>query len=100
MRVGAEGHLTVNVTARAETAAPAAGRGRPRRGHGLDMRRRRQMAQTAQGDAHKAELQQAYETRKAAGMSYRKAYAELGGNGEETRVWWRAAPEPQERKQS
>jgi hypothetical protein len=64
------------------------------------MRRRRQMAQTAQGDAHKAELQQAYETRKAAGMSYRKAYAELGGNGEETRVWWRAAPEPQERKQS
>ncbi|MBX0331172.1 type IV secretory system conjugative DNA transfer family protein [Oscillochloris sp. ZM17-4] len=94
VRLGGDGgHLTVNVNARAETAAPA-GRGRPRRGRGLDMRRRRQQAQSAQGDTHKAELQVAYADRKAQGLSYRKAYAELGGSSAEARAWWGAAPSP------
>lgn len=92
------GHLTVNVNARAE-AAPAeraTGRSRTRKGRAFDARRRRQMHQTQNQDAQKAQLQSAYAQRKAAGVSYRKAFAELGGSSEETRAWWRALPEPTE----
>jgi hypothetical protein len=90
------GHLTLNVNARAE-AAPAdrpTGRTRTRKGRAFDARRRRLANQAQSQDAQKATLQQAYEQRKAAGVSYRKAFAELGGSSEETRGWWRAAPEP------
>jgi hypothetical protein len=86
------GHLVVNISARAESSPAAVADGRRRRrGRGLDMRRRRQLAHV---DTHKAELKRCYESRKAAGESYRRAYAELGGNGQETRTWWRAASSP------
>jgi hypothetical protein len=96
MQIGADGgNLTVNIINHPESTAPVSVDGRRRRkGKRLDMRRRRQLAQAAQVDSHKAELQADYAARKAAGGSYRKAYAELGGNGEETRTWWRAAPDP------
>ena len=86
------GHLTVNVSASA-SGTPRGPRRAPR-GKGLDMRRRRQLAQAAQIDTKKDELRRAYEARKAAGGSHRKAFAELGGNSEESRAWWKAAPDP------
>lgn len=101
---GSAGQFTVNLTARAEVATPPAPApvrqrvGRRRRGPGrpgLDVRRRRGFAQAATSDTHKAELQAAYAARKAAGLSYRKSFAELGGSSEETRAWWRAAAGPE-----
>ncbi|MEI6777713.1 MAG: type IV secretory system conjugative DNA transfer family protein [Chloroflexales bacterium] len=86
------GHLTVNVSASA-SGAPGTRR-RALRGCRLDMRRRRQLAQSAQSDTKKDELRRAYEARKAAGISHRKAFAELGGNSEESRAWWKGAPSP------
>jgi hypothetical protein len=99
MQIGADGGtLTVNIINHPEAPAPSApvsvDRRRRRKVGGVDMRRRRQMTQAAQVDTHKAELQRAYESRKASGTSYRKAYAELGGAAEDTRAWWRAAPDP------
>ena len=93
--------FTLNVNARAEAtpasipasipaSAPVGGR-RMARGRGLDMRRRRHMAQARQIEDRKTELQTAYAARKAAGVSYSKAYAELGGNSTESRAWWKAA---------
>jgi len=66
---------------------------------GLDMRRRRQRASQALSAAQEQqqinrrdELAHAYTEHKAAGWSYRRAYAKLGGGSTETRAWWKAAP--------
>lgn len=95
---GGEGPaLRIDVHARAE-AAPQTERPRHdphgRRRSGLDARRRRLLAEQRKVEQRKAELRTAYEQRKAAGLSYRKAYAELGGASEEARAWWAAAPAP------
>lgn len=84
--------VTIHVNATAEAGhAPRKGvRGRG----GLNMRRRRQRAVQARQDTRKGALAAAYAEKKAAGWSYRKAYAELGGNSDEARAAWRAAPEP------
>jgi hypothetical protein len=89
--------LRIDVHARAESA-PQAERQRldpqGRRRSGLDARRRRQLAEQRRAKQRKAELRAAYAERKAAGWSYRKAYAELGGASDDARAWWAAAPGP------
>ena len=96
VRLGTDnGQLTVNVNAHAESTPIARGRARSRhRVRGVNIQRRLQMTKAAKRAAFKAELQQAYEARKAAGVSYRKSYAELGGSSAEARAWWQAAPNP------
>jgi hypothetical protein len=89
--------LRIDVHARAEAAgAQERQRHDPagRRRGGLDARRRRQLAEQRRLEGRKAELQAAYAQRKAAGLSYRAAYAELGGASDDTRAWWRAAAGP------
>jgi hypothetical protein len=58
------------------------------------MRHRHQMHLAAQQEAKKDELRRAYAAKKAEGWSHRKAFAELGGNSDESRAWWKAAPAP------
>jgi hypothetical protein len=88
-----DGHsLTININASAATA------GRPtstRRRKGLDMRQRHQRARQRRQEERKATLATAYAEKKAAGLSYRRAYAELGGNSDEARAAWRAALSPE-----
>jgi hypothetical protein len=89
--------LRIDVHARAEAAgAQERQRHDPagRRRGGLDARRRRQLAEQRRLEGRKAELRAAYAERKAAGLSYRAAYAELGGASDDTRAWWRAAAGP------
>jgi len=84
--------VTVNVNA---TAASAPQRTSPRRRGGLDMRqRRRRAADRHQADARRTRAER-YAEKKLAGWSYRKAYAAIGGNSEEGRATWRAAPGPE-----
>lgn len=92
--VGAGGHggVTVNVSA---TAATTARPTRPRGRGGLDMRRRRRRAQEARQAERKRALAERYAEKKLAGWSFRRAYAELGGNSDEARAAWRAAPGPE-----
>lgn len=85
--------VTINVQASA-TGAPGHGRARPRSRGGLDMRRRRERNMQAAAQATRRELDTAYAEAKAVGMSYRKAYALIGGNSDAARAAWKAAPPP------
>lgn len=87
--------VTIHVNATA-AAAPARSPQRGPRGRGgLDVRRRRQQAAQTRQDDERQRRAARYAEKKAAGWSYRKAYAEIGGNSDEARAAWHAAPGPQ-----